>query len=95
MKISRNVLRKFNNYSKKSKCVNKPDDLILDHRLAKNPHLSLFGAEWEQIIKKSVTLGAYILITDMIKFMVGKSQHVMKGTYHEDDCFFTMMLCPS
>jgi hypothetical protein len=24
----------------------------------------------------------------MIKFMVGKSQRVMKGTYHENNCFF-------
>jgi hypothetical protein len=96
MKISRKVLQKFRDYSKKSKGVNKPDNLILDHRLAENPYLSLFGAdEWEERIKKSVTLGAYISITDMIEFMVGESQRVMQGTYHEDEWFFTMMLCPS
>jgi predicted flap endonuclease-1-like 5' DNA nuclease len=89
MKMTKNVLQKFRDQSKESKPVNKPADLILDHRLADNPYLSLYGEEeWEKKIKKSVTLSAYICITDMIEFMIVESQEVMKGTYHEDDWFF-------
>ena len=33
-------------------------------------------------------MSAYVLIADMIEFMVAESQRVMRGTYHEDDCFF-------
>jgi hypothetical protein len=37
--------------------------------------MSLYGKEeWEQRIKKAVTLSAYILVADMIVFMVGKYQ---------------------
>jgi hypothetical protein len=88
VKITRNVLQKFCDYSKQSQGINQPDDLVLDHRQAKNPYLSLYGEEWEQTIKWSVTLAAYISIADMIEFMVGESQRVMKGTHHEDDWYF-------
>jgi hypothetical protein len=87
MKMTKNVLQKFRDYFKKSKCINKPADLILDHRLADNLYLSLYEVEWEQKIKKSIPLAAYLLITNMLKLMVGISQQVMKGTYHEDHCF--------
>jgi hypothetical protein len=62
--------------------------LVLDHRLAENPYLSLYGEEWEETIKRSASLGAYVSIADMIEFMVGESQRVMTGTHHEDDWFF-------
>jgi hypothetical protein len=88
MKMSKNVLQKFCEYSKKSQGVNQPDDLIVDHRQAENPYLSLYGEEWEQKLKRSASLAAYISITDMIEFMVGESQRVMKGTHHEDDWYF-------
>jgi hypothetical protein len=88
-KLSTNLLKKFRDLSKTSRNANKPADLILDHRQADNPYLSLYGEEeWEKRIKRSVTLAAYISIADMIEFMVSESQRVMKGTYHEDDWFF-------
>jgi predicted flap endonuclease-1-like 5' DNA nuclease len=88
-KLSKKVLEKFRDSAKNSKGGNQPDDLILDHRQAENPYLSLYGEdEWEDKIKGSVTLAAYISIADMIEFMVGESQRVMEGTHHEDDWFF-------
>jgi hypothetical protein len=87
--LTRNVLEKFRDSAKLSRNINKPADLILDHRLADNPYLSMYGEEeWEKRIKKSITLAAYMSIADMIEFMVVESQRVMKGTYHEDDWFF-------
>jgi hypothetical protein len=65
MKISKKVLQKFVDYSKKLQGVNQLDDFIMDHRQAENPYLSLYGEESEQKIKRSVSLAAYILIADM------------------------------
>jgi hypothetical protein len=44
--MSKNVLQKLCESSKKSQGVIQPADLIMDHRLAENPYLSLYGEEW-------------------------------------------------
>jgi predicted GIY-YIG superfamily endonuclease len=88
-KLSKFNLRKFRLQSLKSINDNQPADLIVDHRRATNPYLSLHGEEqWEEEVRKSAQMAAYVSITDMIEFMVAESQRVMMGTYHEDDWFF-------
>jgi hypothetical protein len=74
-KSTTHILQKFCNFAKTSKDTNKPADLIHDHRQTDNPYLSLCGEEeWEERIKKSVTVSAYISIADMIEFMVVELQ---------------------
>lgn len=69
-------------------CVHKAKPVIIDHQKSNNPYQSKYGDLWEEQIEKSVTLSAFVCITEVIKQMVSASAEVMKGTKHESDWLF-------
>ena len=71
---------------------NIPLNIIFNHRKARNPYLSHYGANWEEHISQSGKLKTHICITELIKHIVRIAERVFLGTRYKENATSTMML---
>ena len=62
--------------------------VVIYHRKANNPYLSLYGDDWESVMKQKMCTLGFVSVTDVVNHIVEASAAVMKGTQHEDDWVF-------
>ena len=66
-----------------------------DHHKQPNPYLSRYGPDdWEQHMNASSMMSRFCCITTLIEHIMTTCATHFKGTQYENDCFFTMTLCP-
>ncbi|KAF0703228.1 hypothetical protein AaE_015483, partial [Aphanomyces astaci] len=75
-------------------------DVSIDHKLAVNPYLSLYGSEWKSHIQRSNLMQGSICITDLVEHIIQESAMVMANSKHADDWLFhhdalSQMTCKS
>ncbi|OQR86050.1 hypothetical protein ACHHYP_20518 [Achlya hypogyna] len=63
-------------------------DVSVDHRQARNPYLSRYGASWEMKIANSPALSKFASVKSLIHHIVKASQHIMEGTKYHDNGYW-------
>jgi hypothetical protein len=65
-----------------------PDTAFVDHRKANNPYLSRYGDAWKDEIKSTVLMKKNVCITELVEHIFKETKKVMRGTEHENNCYF-------
>ena len=59
-----------------------------DHRKDDNPYESLYGRTWRDEVINSTAMKPFVCITELVTHIYKESEHIMKGTVHEDSWYF-------
>ena len=60
----------------------------IDHRQHDNPYQSKYPLDHKERIKQSSALKPFVVITDLVLWIMKESQRLMMGTVHEKDWYF-------
>lgn len=66
----------------------RPQAVVVDHRKADNPYLSLHGENWKEKVRNTTTMKKSMCINTLVKKIYASCEKVFDGTTHELDWRF-------
>ena len=63
----------------------RPQAVVVDHRKADNPYLSLYGENWKEEVRNTTTMKKSMCINTLVQKIHASCEKVFEGTTHELD----------